>query len=42
MCNLVEIVAATAQKSMPLIVDIIVLSMILEPPDTNDDPTRAL
>jgi hypothetical protein len=37
MCNLVEIVLATAKKSMPLIVDVIVLSMILGPPDTNDD-----
>jgi hypothetical protein len=37
MCNLIEIVAVTAKKSMPLIVDIIVLSMILGPPDTNDD-----
>lgn len=36
MCNLVEIVVATAQKSMPLIVDIIVPSMILGPPDMND------
>jgi hypothetical protein len=37
MCDHVEIVVATAKKSMPLIVDIIVLSMILGPPNTNDD-----